>query len=387
MAHLATDPSATGDLMSVLTLLVHQVLAAEQRLGPVVFRDMLGLHFSATRPVDDEPGEHPLAQFVIAAIANAQAAGRVSPGCGRERTRGHLPDRAVRVAGHRRYRVRDRGQRCWIDTCRRSSREWRHHERHRHRGLPQLLGTTRRRRRSAAPPPGQPRGILRSVGGRSRCVRNIPSIERCSCATCAAADPSRVWTSGCCFCWQPPSSTRPSGSVSIWAIPTDASAVTDEPPERVYLALEEHYHTRLLAYVLDIFGLPFQVVVPPFVMRQFVKMEVFLPERLGIRIRGRGGNGRLHHVRRTAPGGRGIVRRRTRRRRTDRKALQRDPHRRGGPCRVLRGALQQRGAGDDALALPAFRTAVCSPDRGDQPADRSRGSCTPVSTNPSTSTS
>ena len=55
----------------------------------------------------------------------------------------------------------------------------------------------------------------------------------------------------------------------------------DEPPERVYLALEEHYHTRLLAYVLDIFGLPFHVVVPPFVMRQFVKMEVFLPARFG----------------------------------------------------------------------------------------------------------
>lgn len=55
----------------------------------------------------------------------------------------------------------------------------------------------------------------------------------------------------------------------------------DQPPERVYLALEEHYHTRLLAYVLDMFGLPFQVVVPPFVMRQFVKIEVFVPERLG----------------------------------------------------------------------------------------------------------
>jgi len=55
----------------------------------------------------------------------------------------------------------------------------------------------------------------------------------------------------------------------------------DQPPERVYLALEEHYHTRLLAYVLNMFGLPFQVVVPPIVMRQFVKMEVFLPERFG----------------------------------------------------------------------------------------------------------
>jgi hypothetical protein len=55
----------------------------------------------------------------------------------------------------------------------------------------------------------------------------------------------------------------------------------DTPPERVYLELEEHYHTRLLAYVLDIFGLPFHVVAPPFVMRQFVKTGVFLPERLG----------------------------------------------------------------------------------------------------------
>ncbi len=56
----------------------------------------------------------------------------------------------------------------------------------------------------------------------------------------------------------------------------------DAPPERVYLELEEHYHTRLLAYVLDAFDLTFQVVPPPFVMRQFVKTGVFLPERLGI---------------------------------------------------------------------------------------------------------
>jgi hypothetical protein len=55
----------------------------------------------------------------------------------------------------------------------------------------------------------------------------------------------------------------------------------DVPPERVYMELEEHYHTRLLAYVLDVFGLPFQVVPPPLVMRQFVKIAVFVPERLG----------------------------------------------------------------------------------------------------------
>jgi AcrR family transcriptional regulator len=78
VAELATETSEPGDLMSILTLLVRQVLAAEERLGPVVFRDMLGLHFSATRPVEDEPGEHPVAGFVIAAITQAQAAGRVS---------------------------------------------------------------------------------------------------------------------------------------------------------------------------------------------------------------------------------------------------------------------------------------------------------------------
>lgn len=55
----------------------------------------------------------------------------------------------------------------------------------------------------------------------------------------------------------------------------------DAPPERVYIELEEHYHTRLLAYVLDMFGLPFHVVPPPLVMRQFVKVNVFLPERIG----------------------------------------------------------------------------------------------------------
>src|SRR5580692_8489444 len=70
----ATEP---GDSIALLSLLVRQVLAAERRLGPAVFRDMLGLHFSATRPVEDELTEHPLAEFVIAAITDAQDAGQV----------------------------------------------------------------------------------------------------------------------------------------------------------------------------------------------------------------------------------------------------------------------------------------------------------------------
>jgi AcrR family transcriptional regulator len=77
VAKLDTATTQPGDLISMLKALVRQVLAAERRLGPVVFRDMLGLHFSATRPVEDEVVEHPLAEFVVAAIADAQAAGHV----------------------------------------------------------------------------------------------------------------------------------------------------------------------------------------------------------------------------------------------------------------------------------------------------------------------
>lgn len=69
----------TKALESVLAELVRKVLAAERRLGPVVFRDMLGLHFSSTRPAEDELAEHPLAEFVVTAVSAAQTAGQVSP--------------------------------------------------------------------------------------------------------------------------------------------------------------------------------------------------------------------------------------------------------------------------------------------------------------------
>jgi AcrR family transcriptional regulator len=71
------DTTTPSPLESVLAELVRRVLAAERRLGPVIFREMLALHFSPTRPLDDELSEHPLAGFVIAAIARAQAGGRV----------------------------------------------------------------------------------------------------------------------------------------------------------------------------------------------------------------------------------------------------------------------------------------------------------------------
>jgi AcrR family transcriptional regulator len=71
---LDTDGS---DLVSMLSMVVRQILAAERRLGPVLFRDMLALHFSPTRPIEDELAQHPLAEFLVEAIAEAQDAGRV----------------------------------------------------------------------------------------------------------------------------------------------------------------------------------------------------------------------------------------------------------------------------------------------------------------------
>jgi len=79
VAELDIAQTDTDDLVSVLSLLVRHVVAAERRLGPVVFREMLGLHFSANRPTEDDISEHPLAEFVIAAITTAQDAGWVSP--------------------------------------------------------------------------------------------------------------------------------------------------------------------------------------------------------------------------------------------------------------------------------------------------------------------
>src|SRR5947208_8003454 len=78
VAELETKAASADDLTSILTALVRRVLAAERRMGSVIFRDMLGLHFSSTRPAEDGLAEHPLAEFVIAKIAEAKAAGRVS---------------------------------------------------------------------------------------------------------------------------------------------------------------------------------------------------------------------------------------------------------------------------------------------------------------------
>lgn len=67
-----------ADLTSVLSRLVRHVLDAQHRLGAIVFRDMLGLHFSSARPVEDELAQHPLAEYLISVIKRAQAVGDIT---------------------------------------------------------------------------------------------------------------------------------------------------------------------------------------------------------------------------------------------------------------------------------------------------------------------
>lgn len=65
-------------LSAVLEEAVRLVLGLERRLGAILFKDFLALHFSLTRPAD-ESNEHPVIVRVAEEIERAQKSGRVAP--------------------------------------------------------------------------------------------------------------------------------------------------------------------------------------------------------------------------------------------------------------------------------------------------------------------
>lgn len=69
--------ASADDVESTLTLLVSRILDVEERLGTVVFRDMLGIQFSSSRPADLEFAEHPVAQFIVETITKGQRANSI----------------------------------------------------------------------------------------------------------------------------------------------------------------------------------------------------------------------------------------------------------------------------------------------------------------------
>lgn len=68
--------SSASDLESTLKEAVRLVLGLERRLGSMLFKDFLALHFSQTRPVD-ESTEHPVIVEVAKEIERAQQRGDV----------------------------------------------------------------------------------------------------------------------------------------------------------------------------------------------------------------------------------------------------------------------------------------------------------------------
>ena len=76
---LARFIGSEHDLADTLGEAVRLVMGLERRLGPVLFKDFLALHFSQTRPPLDESRQHPVIVLVAQEIEGAQTRGDVDP--------------------------------------------------------------------------------------------------------------------------------------------------------------------------------------------------------------------------------------------------------------------------------------------------------------------
>ena len=66
-------------LAAALTEVVHLVAGLEQRLGPLLFKELLALHFSPTRPNKDDWSDHPVIVLLVDEIERARGDGEVHP--------------------------------------------------------------------------------------------------------------------------------------------------------------------------------------------------------------------------------------------------------------------------------------------------------------------
>jgi AcrR family transcriptional regulator len=69
---LARSANSKHDLEATMNEAVRLVMGLERRLGAVLFKDFLALHFSQTRPPLDESGQHPVIVEVAQEIERAQ---------------------------------------------------------------------------------------------------------------------------------------------------------------------------------------------------------------------------------------------------------------------------------------------------------------------------
>lgn len=69
----------THDLATALHELVSLVTRLEQRFGPKLFKEILALHFSPSRPTKDEWTDHPVIVLLVREIERARGDGEVHP--------------------------------------------------------------------------------------------------------------------------------------------------------------------------------------------------------------------------------------------------------------------------------------------------------------------
>ena len=67
------------DLATTLRELVHLVTRMERQFGPLLFKDILGLHFSSSRPTDDGWTDHPILVLLVRKIEHTLNDGDLHP--------------------------------------------------------------------------------------------------------------------------------------------------------------------------------------------------------------------------------------------------------------------------------------------------------------------
>ncbi|MEV6337757.1 TetR/AcrR family transcriptional regulator [Nocardia vinacea] len=67
--------TAPHDLESALRKTIQLIVGLERRLGGLLFKELLAIHFSPTRPLDDEWREHPVIVLVVEEIQRARDQG------------------------------------------------------------------------------------------------------------------------------------------------------------------------------------------------------------------------------------------------------------------------------------------------------------------------
>ncbi len=78
-AEFATFLEHRHDLVTTLTAVVDLVTDLEHRFGPVLFKELLALHFSPSRPHRDDWTDHPVIVLLVGELERARGDGEVHP--------------------------------------------------------------------------------------------------------------------------------------------------------------------------------------------------------------------------------------------------------------------------------------------------------------------